>query len=132
MKRFVKIAAGLLMSAALLVGNSAASRAAASDTWKIRYIPGAPSSVSEQYDYATVTYYGDGFVANCYAITGSNGRKLTISSSGAGGMAEVPITTTGLTKSWTMKGSTTGNVTFRIAAESGYSCSANGIIKINK
>ena len=115
----------------LIFGMSLPVNAATCASWSIRYIPGAPSDTSAQTVTVNLDYYSGGYYANCTSISGTNGRALTISSSSAGGMNPVSITTTGRTGTWKMKSSTTGTVTFKITATSGYSCTASGTICIN-
>lgn len=116
---------GLGVAAPLSVG------AADQDDWNIRYIPNASASVSNQYDHAYVSYYSDGFYANCTSMSGENGRRILINSDDAGGMPTISITTTGKSKTWKMKYSTTKKVDFEVQAEYGYTTTAKGIVHIN-
>lgn len=131
MRNMKKILITTCLAIALIFGMSLPVNAASSGSWNIRYIPGAPSDVSTQTVTVYVDYYSGGYYADCTSISGTNGRALTISSSSAGGMTSVSITTTGKTKTWKMAGSTTGTVAFKVTAASGYSCTSTGTIYIN-
>ena len=120
------------LATVMVFGMSTKANAADSGSWKIDYGPGAPSSVSNQiYDVRDIDYHSGGYYADCKTLSGDNGRALTITSKDAGGMDPVSVTTTGKTKTWKMKGSTTGTVTFRVTAASGFVCRSTGIIHIN-
>ncbi len=68
-------------------------KAADMAAWNVHYYSGAPSPVSEQSDYLSVTYYGAGFVAKATSLSGSynryieiygrNGTTLSLSTNGA-------------------------------------------------
>lgn len=105
--------------------------AANQDDWTIRYIPNASASVSNQYDHAYVDYYSGGFYANCTSMSGANGRRILINSDDAGGMPTISITTTGKSKTWKMKYSSTKIIDFEMQAEYGYTTTAKGIVHIN-
>ena len=98
--------------------------------WSLYYIVNAPSGVSNQWTTVTLPYFSDGYRAYCSNITGSAQRRVDISSSDAGGMATVSISTTGYTKVWKMNSSSTGNVTFKVAAITSGNCTASGNISI--
>ena len=132
MRKMKKVTTSLLLAAVMTVVSVVPVSAAASDNWSINYIPNATSAVSKQVHICKFTYYGDGFIGKCKSISGQNGRRLTISSSSAGGMKTVPVTTKGATKAWQMKKAVKGAVSFLVAADSGYSCTSTGVIKINK
>lgn len=131
MKSIKKFLITTTLAITLVFGMAFPVSAASSGNWNIRYIPNAPSSVSNQTSTVYVDYYSGGYYADCATISGTNGRALTITSSSAGGMNSVSITTTGRSSSWKMKGSTTGTVTFKVTATSGYSCTSTGTIYIN-
>lgn len=131
MKSIKKILITTTLAITLVFGMTLPVSAASSGDWNVNYTPGAPSSVSNQTSTVYVDYYSGGYYANCATISGTNGRALTITSSSAGGMNSVSITTTGKTSTWKMKDSTTGKVTFKVSAVSGYSCKSTGTIYIN-
>ena len=131
-KTKIAIALGIILIVSTLFYAGLTSNAASSsDSWSITYIPNASASVSNQSDTLSVAYYSGGYVGNCTKITGANGRGLTISSSSAGGMSSVSVTSTGKTKTWKMYGSTDGNVSFLVKATVGYTCTSTGTISIN-
>lgn len=132
MKSMKKVLITTALTITLVLGMAVPAHAASSGSWNIRYIPSAPSSVSNQTSTILLDYYSGGYYAYCDTITGTNGRSLTITSSSAGGMSSVPITSTGKSKTWKMYSSTTGTVTFKVMAASGYSCTSTGTIHINK
>ncbi len=130
MRKYKKIIMSLLLTSSLLIVSGTPVNAASSGTWNVNYHPGATSDISNQVSNVVVSYYSGGYIANCSTISGTNGRALTISSSSAGGMSTISVTTTGLTRSWKMNGSTKGNVTFDVIAASGHRCQSTGTIKI--
>ena len=132
MKLFKKIFITTTLAITLVFGMALSVSAASSGGWNIRYYPTAPSDVSNQSCIVSdINYYSGGYYAVCNSISGTNGRSLTITSSDAGGMNPVYITTTGRTPTWTMKDSTKGTVTFVVKATVGYSCESTGTIYIN-
>lgn len=131
MKAIKKYLIMTTLAITLVFGMAFPVSAASSGNWNIRYIPSAPSSDSNQTSRVYVDYYSGGYYANCATISGANGRTVTITSSSAGGMNSISITKTGRSYSWKMRGSTTGTVTFKATAVSGYSCTSTGTIYIN-
>lgn len=121
----------------MLFGASSTASAATSAKWNIHYVPGGPSSVSNQIDDVYVAYYGKGFIANCKTLTGTQGRMLKITAENAGGLkdssvvddGELSVTITGLTDVFKTKEFITGNVQFRVKAAGRYSCDSTGVIK---
>lgn len=105
------------------------SLAASSDTWSVNYAKNVPSAELNKTDYCTLGYYSDGYKATCSKLTGSTDRMIKITSSNAGGMKAVTMTTTGTSSIWKMKGSTTGNVKFTVTAYGNLSCYSTGTIK---
>lgn len=65
-------------------------------------------------------------------ISGENGRRLTIKSNSNGGMNTIDVTTTGKTRAWKMKKSSTGDVKFVVLAHYDYTCTSTGVIKLHK
>lgn len=131
MKSFKKILVSGTLVIALALGMVVPVNAdTLSDDWNIDYTPGAPSSISNQSDAVVVNYDSGGYYADCETLSGQNGRALSIESSSAGGMEPVPVTKKGSTKTWKMKGSTTGMVTFIVSATSGYTCKSTGTIYV--
>lgn len=130
MVRVKKFLASIVIGSVLIGSSLTSVGAATSDSWNIKYIKGAPTSVSNQTDIIRLPYYSGGYYANCSSISGTNGRALSITSSSAGGMKTVSITTTGRTARWMMNGSTTGSCSFTVKASYNYSCSSTGTISI--
>lgn len=131
MKFFKRILAttvclGILFSFASL------TNAASSDTWDIDYSPGVPPAYSNQADTTTLSYYSGGYVAHCSSISGGQGRRVSVTSSSCGGITgtDVVITTTGNTRRFKLRYSTTGNIHITFTAESFISCDANGTVHI--
>lgn len=110
---------------------SGTALAATSDEWFVNYAKGVPEGSTNPVDYLSVGYYSGGYVAKCTRINGSTDRMVKITSSSAGGMNTVTITTTGTTPSWKMRSSTTGNVSFKVTASGNLSCASTGLIRIN-
>lgn len=133
MHKTKKTIISLILSLSMLIVMGAPVCAAQSDTWSIDYHPGVSPAMGNRFDSVVVSYYSGGYIANCKTISGTNGRALSITSTSAGGMngiSSISVTATGFTRSWTMKDSTTGNVTFKVEAVSGYRCQSTGEIKI--
>ncbi len=130
MKKIKKKLITFILLSVSILGMSVTVNAE-SDVWDINYIPNAPASVSNQNDTLVLNYYSGGYYASCSYISGMNGRALTINSSSAGGMNTVYVTTKGRTISWKMKSSTSGKVTFKVSAVTGYTCNSDGTIYIN-
>lgn len=124
-----KVICAVMLSLCMIIGNTTVSNAAMSGTWNVNYTPGAPGSVSNQTSYVYMAFSENGYVANCTKITGSNGRRVVIDTSSAGGMKAVPVTSKGATKKWTLNGKTSGVVTFSVSADAGYRCESTGVIK---
>ncbi|MDE6529917.1 MAG: hypothetical protein K2K96_04000 [Lachnospiraceae bacterium] len=131
MKSIKKIFITTTLVITLALGMALSVSAASSGKWNIRYIPNGAASVSNQTSSVVVDYYSGGYYANCTSISGTNGRSLTITSSNAGGMTAVPITTTGRSSTWKMDGCSNKPITFKVTAKSGYTCTSEGTIKIN-
>ena len=128
-KKIFKIIGAMVLSVCVIMGNTRVSNAAMSGTWNVNYTPGAPGSVSNQTSYIYMAFSENGYVANCTKISGSNGRRVVIDTSSAGGMKAVAVTAKGKTKKWTLNGKTTGVVTFSVSADAGYRCESTGVIK---
>lgn len=121
----------LTLTAVFIFGTVIPVSALTSGTWNVQYAaPSNPNAESNPTSYVTVDYFSGGYVGNCKSISGANGRGLTITSSSAGGMNPIIVTTTGKTKSWRMKSSTTGLVKFAVTANTGYACYSTGTISI--
>lgn len=103
--------------------------AANSDSWYVCYAKNVPGT--DPIDYLYVSYYSDGYVASASYLTGSYDRRVTISSSDAGGMTPKEITQTGKSYSWKMKGSSTKDVEFTVTATGTVSCASKGTIYVN-
>lgn len=138
MKKITKVMTALMICVSMLGGMISTASAASSDTWTIHYIPRVPSNISNQSDTLYVAYYSDGYIAECTSISGTNGRKLTISSEDAGGIvtnnggySDVSITTTGCSVAWEMRLPINDDVQFKVLADGRYSCDSKGIIRIN-
>ncbi|MBR0132061.1 MAG: hypothetical protein IJM14_03140 [Lachnospiraceae bacterium] len=85
------------------------------DTWGIRYYSGAPGSVNVLYDILELSYFSAGYEANCTYFTLANGSVCEIISNCSLGISKtVWFTTTGYVTSWTMIGSSSSNVKFRV------------------
>ena len=97
-----KLVVVLCMVLVMLV-NPITSLAASSDTWSVNYAKNVPSTELNQTDYCTLAYYSDGYKATCSKLTGSTDRMIKITSSSAGGMSTVTMTTTGTSSIWKMK-----------------------------
>ena len=87
-----------------------------------------PNGISNQGDVLCLGYYS----GNCKKISGENGRRLTIKSNSNGGMNTIDVTTTGKTRAWKMKKSSTGDVKFVVLAHYDYTCTSTGVIKLHK
>lgn len=82
-KTFKKIAAGVMAAATLAVGMAGMSASAYSsqDTWRIFIVKDAPSAPNQRYsDKCSFPAYSGGYQSYCSSITGSNDRKVNVSS----------------------------------------------------
>ena len=128
MKSLKKVLITLALTTVLSFAMILTVNAASSGDWDIDY---TPSPVSNQISTVTVSYDSAGYYAYCSRITGVNGRALEITSSDAGGMSPISITTAGRTASWKMRGGSTGDVVFIVSAVTGYQCESTGTIYQN-
>lgn len=110
-------------------GFSGNALAAKSDNWIVSYAKDVPGCDPE--DELFVAYDSDGYRANCTYLEGSDNRKVTITSTSAGGMTPKEITKTGITYSWKMKRSSTTNVKFIVKGTGTLSCASRGTIYVN-
>ena len=124
--------ASVALAGCLVMSPITQVQAATSDTWSIKYIPHVPNGISNQGDVLCLGYYSGGYIGNCKKISGENGRRLTIKSNSNGGMNTIDVTTTGKTRAWKMKKSSTGDVKFVVLAHYDYSCTSTGVIKLHK
>ena len=131
MKSLKKVLITLALTTVLSFAMILTVNAASSGDWDIDYTPYAPSPISNQISTVTVSYDSAGYYAYCSRITGVNGRALEITSSDAGGMSPISITTAGRTASWKMRGGSTGDVVFIVSAVTGYQCESTGTIYQN-
>lgn len=120
----------LITTMCMVIMCASMASMAASSSWNIYYVPGGSASVSSQTTTTTIPYYSAGYKAYCSSYSGANGSQLSITSSSAGEIKDGPIyiTSTGYTRDWKMKSSTTGNVVFQLKARVNYYCSASGDI----
>ena len=108
----------LLSVAALTVGMfSTTASAATVSSWEVNYQRGAPTTVANPVDYATVTYSALGFEYNCTKLTGGD---VVISTTAGDGIKngnepgnKVRITYTGK-KPFGLNKTVPGNVRFQL------------------
>lgn len=103
--------------------------------WEINYTPkNYYNPNNKQASIAYEYYYGGGYYGYCNSISGTNGRRLTITALDAGGIKQgsVDVTTTGRTVAWTLNTPVTKKVRFQVLASADYSCVSKGIIKLNR
>ncbi len=103
--------------------------------WEINYTPkDYYNPNNKQASIAYEYYYGRGYYGYCNSISGTNGRRLTITALNAGGMKEgsVDVTTTGRTVDWHLRTPISGEVQYQVLASASYSCVSKGIIKLNR
>lgn len=135
--KVVKCFSACTLALCMLLGVTSTANAASSDKWSINYIPGAPSSVSNQLDDLYVAYCSDGFIGNCSTLSGSQGRMLNITAKNAGGLKNVgavrddklPVTIKGPINVFKTKNSIKTDVCFQVTAYCGISCKSTGTIK---
>lgn len=99
---------------------------------QLSYIPPCAKELVIRENVLCLGYYSGGYIGNCKKISGENGRRLTIKSNSNGGMNTIDVTTTGKTRAWKMKKSSTGDVKFVVLAHYDYSCTSTGVIKLHK
>ena len=131
MKRRKKII-GVLLAATIVSSMAISANATVSkDYWDIYYIYGAPSSISNQYDYATMDYNSGGYYAKAtsWSSNNSNGTYVKITSACSLTMPSRSLTKKGSCSPWTMGGSTTGKVKFKLTAKNSTFCDANGYVE---
>ena len=121
MRKIRAMLASVALAGCLVMSPITQVQAATSDTWSIKYIPHVPNGISNQGDVLCLGYYSGGYIGNCKKISGENGRRNTID-----------VTTTGKTRAWKMKKSSTGDVKFVVLAHYDYSCTSTGVIKLHK
>ena len=124
MRKIRAMLASVALAGCLVMSPITQVQAATSDTWSIKYIPHVPNGISNQGDVLCLGYYSGGYIGNCKKISGENGRRLT--------MNTIDVTTTGKTRAWKMKKSSTGDVKFVVLAHYDYSCTSTGVIKLHK
>lgn len=130
MKKWKRMFVAMTLAAVLVFGTSVPVYAA-SGSWRINYIPSAPTSVSNQTDAVSLPYYSSGYYAYCDSFAGVNGSRIAITSYSTGGMPAIMLTSTGRSASWMMNGASKSDVVFTLRAVSGYTCNASGSINTN-
>ena len=117
-KKMKKRIIALLSVAALAVGMFATTASAATvNAWEVNYQRGAPTTVANPVDYATVAYSALGFENKCTKLTGGD---VVISTSAGGGIKngnesgnKLRITYTG-SKNFGLNYTVSGNVKFKL------------------
>lgn len=116
-----------LMCVATIFSVTAICQADSQD-WSVDYHPHTTYPYNIWSDTVSLPYYSGGYVAKCTSISGGQGRQLTVSSSSCGGIsgATLLITTTGSTRRFYFRQSSTGNVAIVISANQDVWCTADG------
>ena len=124
---------GLLLSATIVSCMAiSASATVSKDYWDIYYIYGAPSSISNQYDYASLDYNSGGYYAKAtsWSSNNSNGSYVKITSDCSLTMPSRSLTKKGSCSPWTMGGVYSGGkIRFKLTAKNSTFCDANGYIE---
>lgn len=104
--------------------------ASTSSTWSVNYSAGIPQSVANPLAVRHVAWSSKGYYSTCSSISGSNDRRVSVTSTNAGGLVGGTkyITTTGKSVTWKSNSEIKGEVYFRFVATGTSNCSANGTL----
>lgn len=127
MTKFKRLAASIMAAATLAtcaMGSISASAYSQQDSWRIFWVKDTPSAPNQQsYDKCTFPAYSGGYLSYCSGISGSNDRKVSVTSNVG---LSWNITTTGYSATYTS--TTGGDAKFTFTGSCTNSITANGTI----
>lgn len=131
-KNFFKVIGAMALTMCLAMGYTSNAAAQVSDNWSINYTPGAPSGVgSTQIDVLHVAYSSAGQILKAKTLSGTNGRRLVVTS--AQKMAErdnqIELTYAPYETSFKMSQASASDLTFYVTANQKYKTISTGTIK---